>query len=77
MNIVKFKKELKDMPDYQLRKLMNLAELEDEEKLLVKYAIIDENYVENTCMKLYMHRATYFRKLLIVLVKLYYTRKFN
>lgn len=56
---------------------MKVAELDEIEYWLIKYAFIDNRYVENTCQKLHISQATYFRKLPIAIIKLYYTYKFT
>ena len=70
----KFREELRAMPYADYIKLVELAELEEEERLLIKYAVREKCLVDNICLKLFMDRATYFRKLPIALVKLYYTK---
>lgn len=77
MILSKFRKELRAMPYADYIKLIELAELEDEEVLLLKYAVREDRLVENTCLKLFIDRSTYFRKLNIALIKVYYTKKFN
>ena len=61
----------------ELRALFEKAELEEDEKWLLKYAYIDERLVLNTCAKLNISESTYYRILPIALIKIYYTLKFN
>ena len=77
MNHQYIKKKLKSMNKPELRALFEKAELEENEKWLLKYAYIDERLVLNTCAKLNISESTYYRMLLIALTKIYYTLKFN
>ena len=77
MNFKELKHQLKTMNKSQLRHLFELAELEETEKWLLKYAYIDERMVINTCLKLNISESTYHRLLPIALTKIYYTLKFN
>ena len=77
MNFKELKHQLKAMSKSQLRHLFELAELEETEKYLLKYAYIDERMVINTCLKLNISESTYHRLLPIALTKVYYTLKFN
>ena len=77
MNFKELKHQLKAMSKSQLRHLFELAELEETEKWLLKYAYIDERLVLNTCAKLNISESTYHRLLPIALTKVYYTLKFN
>ena len=70
------KKQLKEMSDSELRILFEKAELECEEKWLLKYYIKDK-MVQNTCRKLSISESTYHRMLPIALLKIHYTLKFN
>lgn len=77
MDNKEIKKKLKSMTKPELRALFEKAELEEIEKWLLKYAFIDERLVPNTCAKLNISESTYHRMLPVVLVKIYYTLKFN
>lgn len=77
MDSKEIKKKLKSMTKPELRALFEKAELEEIEKWLLKYAFIDERLVPNTCAKLNISESTYHRMLPVVLVKIYYTLKFN
>lgn len=77
MNFKELKHQLKAMNKSQLRHLFELAELEEIEKYLLKYAYIDERMVINTCLKLNISESIYHRLLPIALTKIYYTLKFN
>lgn len=77
MNPQSIKKKLKSMTKSELRALFEKAELEENEKWLLKYAYIDERLVLNTCRKLNISESTYHRMLPIALTKIYYTLKFS
>lgn len=77
MNHQNIKKKLKEMSKAELRALFEKAELEENEKWLLKYAYIDERMVLNTCAKLNISESTYHRLLPVALIKIYYTLKFS
>lgn len=76
MNRHDIKNKLKQMNDSELRLLFEKADLEEEEKWLLKYYIKDR-MVQNTCRKLNMSESRYHRMLPIALTKIHYTLKFN
>lgn len=76
MNRQNIKNKLKQMNDFELRLLFEKADLEEEEKWLLKYYIKDR-MVQNTCRKLNMSESRYHRMLPIALTKIHYTLKFN
>lgn len=65
------------MSKAELRALFEKAELEENEKWLLRYAYIDERMVLNTCAKLNISESTYHRLLPVALIKIYYTLKFS
>lgn len=77
MNHQNIKKTLKSMSKAELRALFEKAELEENEKWLLRYAYIDERMVLNTCAKLNISESTYHRLLPVALIKIYYTLKFS
>ena len=77
MNTQELKRKLKNMNKSELRLLFEKAELDNTERWLLKYAVIDERYVLNTCAKLSISESTYHRLLPIALTQIYYTLKFS
>lgn len=77
MNFQPLKHKLKQMTKPELRALFEKAELEENEKWLLRYAYVEERLVPNTCAKLHISESTYHRILPIALLKVYYTLKFN
>ena len=76
MNRHDIKIKLKKMSASELRALFEKAELEEEEKWLLKY-YLDDKMVLNTCRKLNMSESRYHRMLPVALTKVHYTLKFN
>ncbi len=68
--------KLKKLSYEQFYILLNEAELEDEEKWLLRYAIREDRMVINTCCKLHISETKYHKTLSLALVKVYYTIKF-
>ena len=77
MDLFALKRKLKSMPSYELRILLDRAELDETEKWLLRYAFIDNRQVKNTCIKLNISESTYHRMLPVALTKVYYTLKFT
>lgn len=72
-----YKNYIRGLTDNDFEELTKLAELDKDEYWLAYYALRKDRMAENTREKLSMSISTYFRKLLIVKTKLYYTIKFT